>query len=115
MHFIYQRFAVLENEQVVLPKAFGDDFREEVEVAFPDDVLPLRQIDGLPQCAAHVDVAGVEILDHEEGLGKVLERLQELRDVGHFFEKCCREMLRCHKSISPFFGALTIAFDVALT
>ena len=39
-----------------------DDFWEEVEVAFADDFLPLRQIDGL----------------------------QELRDIGHFFEKFCR-------------------------
>jgi len=40
MHFIYQRFALLENEQVVLPKALGDDSWEEVEVAFSDDFLP---------------------------------------------------------------------------
>ena len=32
MHFIYQRPAVLEDEEVVLPEALGDDFREEVEV-----------------------------------------------------------------------------------
>jgi hypothetical protein len=87
MHFIYQRCAVLENAQVVLPEAPGDDFWEEVEAGFADDFLPPRQIDGFPQGVAQVDVAGVEVFDHEKGSGQVLDRLWKLRDAGHFPEK----------------------------
>jgi hypothetical protein len=48
---------------------------------------------------AHVDVAGVEVFDHEESPGQVLERLEKLRDVGHFLEKFCLEQTGCHKRI----------------
>lgn len=41
MLFIYQRFAVLENEQVVLLGGLDDDFREEVKGGFADNLLPL--------------------------------------------------------------------------
>ena len=75
MHFIYQWLAVLKDEQIVLPEALSDDFWEEVEVRFADDFLPWRQVDGLPQSLTHVNVAGVEILDHEEGPRQVFESL----------------------------------------
>ena len=114
IHFIYQRFAVLENGQVVLPEAPGDDFWEEVEVGFADDFLSPRQIDGFPQCATHVDLAGVGVFDHEERSGQVPGRLEKLRDAGHFLEKFCLEMRCGHKRILPFFGDLTIAFHAAL-
>ena len=65
MHLIYQRAAMPEDEEVVLTKALGDDFWKKVEVAFSDDFLSGTKGDGFTQSLAHVNVARVEIFDHE--------------------------------------------------
>ena len=71
----------------------------------------MRQIDGLSERPAHVDVAGVEILDHEERAGQVLQRLQELRSIGHFVEKGSLESVHRDKRILPIFGGRAIALS----
>ena len=87
MHFIYQWLVVTKDEQVVSAKVFGDDFREEIEVRFADDILARWEIDEFLQRLAHEDVSGFEVLHHEQGTGQEFEGLQELGAIGELAEK----------------------------
>ena len=93
MHFIYQWLAVTKDEQVVSAEVFGDDFREEIEVRFADDLLVRRDVDEFPQRLAHEDVSGFEIFHHEESTGEEFERLQKLGAIGELAEKGLLESL----------------------
>jgi len=93
MHFIYQWLAVTKDEQVVSAEVFRDDFWEEIEVRFADDILARRDIDEFPQRLAHEDVSGFEVLHHEQGTGQVFKGLQELGAVGELAEKGLLESL----------------------
>jgi len=72
MHLIEQRFAMLEDGKVVLAEGLGDDFWEQVEVGLADHLKVGRQVNGVAQTSAHVDVAGVEVLDHEHSAVRLL-------------------------------------------
>jgi hypothetical protein len=87
MDFVQQRATVLEDELVVLPKALRDDLREEIEVRLADHLHPGPQIDGLSQSATHVNIPRVEILDHEHGPGKPLQRVEDLSQVAHLLKE----------------------------
>jgi hypothetical protein len=78
---------VLEDGKVVLAEGLGDDFWEQVEVGLTDHLKVGVQVNGVSQTPAHVDVAGVEVLDHEHRAGDAFDSIQYLAKVAELEEE----------------------------
>jgi hypothetical protein len=85
--------AVLEDGKVVLPEGLSDDFWEKVEVGLADYFKAGVQVDSLAEASAHVDVAGVEVLDHEHRSGDAFEGIEHLAKVAELEEKVVLKLI----------------------
>ncbi len=109
MHLVDQRLVPGEDLQVVLPVALGDDLGEDVEIAFSHDIEIPREMDGLSQRPTHVDVAGIQVLDHEHRARNALEHIEHLAGVGEFSKEVGLKTRHGHGGgILPLFGGFAL-------
>jgi hypothetical protein len=94
--------------EVVLAEVLCDDFREQLEVRLSHDIKARREMYGLPQRPAHVDVTRVEVLDHEHRAWDAIQRIENLPQVGDTLEEFILNHVHGNGGMLPFFDDLAI-------